>query len=185
MNTLITSVDKKISDKLNEIKSEIDVKLSNFTKGIQDEVANLKTNIENDFTKIKEEFDQMKNSIQNKNNLFREAIIYDNIVNAYETGLVRKSGNPIGLDDLSYRKNPWNSKLIINIGSNSQQNESWMKLTIPEKNNVLWVRVHNDAHILNIFRVVYVDGNKESLPKYGVGARGLNEISPDGGSSDT
>ena len=185
MSTLVTSVDKKISDKLNEIKNEIDIKLSDFNKRSQDELENLKTKINSDFTKIKDEFDQMKNSIENKNHLYREAIIYDNIISAYEGGIISKSGNPIGWDDLSHRKNPWNSKLMLKIGSNSQQNEAGIKVTIPDNYDVLWIRVHNDAHIWNIFRVIYADGNKEILPKYAAGQRGLNEISPDGGSSDT
>jgi len=185
MNDLISSVDKKINDKIGEIKTEINEKLNNITEGVQKEIENLKTNINNDFSKIKEEFNQMKNSTQTKNHMYTEAIVYDNIIDAYETGIISKSGNPIGWDDLTYRKNSWNSKLMINIGSNSQANESGLKVTIPENYDVLWLRVHNNNDMWNILRVMYVDGNKESLPKFAAGARGLNEISPDGGASDS
>lgn len=185
MNSLIETVDKKINEKIAEIKNDVDNKLKEITSNVNNQVDNLSKKINEDFSKIKDDFEQMKTTIQNKNHLYREAIIHDNIISALDTGIISKSGAPIGWDDLSYRKNPWNLRLMINIGSNSQVNEFGMKVTIPENYDVLWLRVHNDAHIWNIFRVVYTDGNKESLPKFAAGQRGLVEISPDGGAVDT
>jgi hypothetical protein len=58
-----------------------------------------------------------------------------------------------------------------------------MKTTIPEGKDVLWLRVWNIDY--NVFRVTYLDGNKEVLPKIAAGKRFLNEIAPDGGFSDS
>jgi hypothetical protein len=74
---------------------------------------------------------------------------------------------------------------MINIGDTPQSNENGLKTTIPEGYNVLWIRAHNNDKEWYVYRILYTDGNKESLPKYACGNRGLTEFSPDGASPDS
>ncbi len=190
MINMITDINNKLDRKFSEFKTEIDMKISEISSNMKNQINSLTSNITDSFSHIKEEFDVLKddltNGIEKKNNLYfeKEALIYDNIFTALEKGIVAKNGNPIGWDDLLYRKNPWNGKLIMCIGSNSQENGAGMKIIIPENYNVLWLRVHNDNN-WNVYRFSYLDGNKEILPKFASGHRYLNEISPDGGASDS
>jgi hypothetical protein len=184
MSSLIVEVNKKMDEKISQIKSDLETKFFQLTQNFTAKLEEYKKTIDTDFNEIKSEFDIFKTSVENKNHMYREADIYDNIIDALEKNIVQKSGNPTNWDELSYRKNPWNGKLMINIGT-TQQNGNGLKVTIPEHRDVLWLRVHNDDHQWNQFRLMYLDGDKETIPKYAAGQRKLNEISPDGGASDS
>jgi len=120
---------------------------------------------------------------QNLNYLYKEAIIYQDIFQALNTGVIKKVGNPVNIDDTSFRVNPWNKRKLLRMGMGAQPNGNGYKTTIPEGYNVLWLRVSN--HVWFTVKVTYLDGNKEYMGSFAAGYRNLNEISPDGCTPDT
>jgi len=53
-------------------------------------------------------------------NMYSNAVIYDDLHDLLAKGIIKKEGNPSGWDDTSHRTNPWNSKLMINIDKGPQ-----------------------------------------------------------------
>jgi hypothetical protein len=72
---------------------------------------------------------------------------------------------------------------MICVGNNFQSDQNGLKTSIPEGKDILWLRVANYEYV--VYRVTYLDGNKETLPKTAAGLRKLNEIAPDGAISDS
>jgi len=142
--------------------------------------------LENKFSVLKTEKDNLTKEIEKSNNLYleKDAIIYDNIITALENGIIAKNGDPVGWDNVRNRTNLFNNKLTIYIGNNKQENGAGIQITIPQNYNVLWIRNVN-KNGWNVYRLKYLDGNKEILPKFATGHRNLNEISPDGGAGDS
>jgi hypothetical protein len=171
------SFEQQIKDAINDIKTKIEgdylIKLKNLETAQQESLEQVKI--------LEEEIAQMKLDRMNKYFMYKEAIIYQNIFEPLEKNIISKVGNPVGWDDQSYRVTEFNKRKILQIGTVAQENENGLKINVPEKYNVLWIRVLNDRH--NIFRV-----RPESDPeseKYACSFRGLNEISPDGTTSDS
>jgi len=72
---------------------------------------------------------------------------------------------------------------MLKIGYGPQTNGNGLKVKIPEGYSNIWVRVTNDR--TNIFRIAALGELSDSVEKYACFARSLNEISPDGTTSDT
>ena len=71
-------------------------------------------NKEIDSLKLKiEEYEKFN---EKQHHMYKEAVIYDDIFTALESGIIKKQGNPAGWDEKSYRQNLWNSKKMLNIG---------------------------------------------------------------------
>ncbi len=97
--------------------------------------------------------------------------------------MINKLGNPAGWDDQSFRNRPHESRKILNIGTAVQDNGNGILVKIPQGYNVLWLRVINERE--NVYRVAHVNYQEEQIEKYACFGRGLNEISPDGTTSDS
>jgi len=143
------------------------------------QIAGLQTEV----TELKKVVAAITTYNKKNNNMYIESVIYDNLTQALEQGIIKKVGNPVGWNDTSYKTNPWNGKFMINIGTGAQSNGNGLQVNIPEGHNVLWIRCSN--HVWGTFRLKYSDGNNEDLGKFACGYRNLNEISPDGGTPDT
>jgi len=116
------------------------------------------------------------------NNMYKPAIIYQDLTSALRRGIVRKHGNVRYWNSGSYSRRTWYYRHIIRVGRNSAT-RTGMETTIPAGYDVLWLRCLNDRW--ETFNVSFLDGKKEDLGKYTCGYRRLNEISPDGGSPDS
>jgi len=122
------------------------------------------------------------------NYMYKEAVIYQDIFNAYNSNIIQKVGTPSGWDDTSYATNPWNLRRILRIGGGVQSNGNGMLVNIPSGYNVLWIRILNDRW--TTFRVQpRRDDNtvdfSDQIEIYAGGFRLLNEISPDGAGPDS
>ena len=73
-----------------------------------------------------------------------DAIIYDNIIAALQSNIIKKEGNPAGWDESIFKSTIWNGKLLLRIGSGNQVNGNGLLINVPEGYTVLWVRVLND-----------------------------------------
>ncbi len=125
---------------------------------------------------------QMKVDRSNRYYMYKEAIIYQNIFEPLEKNIISKVGNPVGWDDQTHRVNEFNKRKILLIGTAPQKNGDGLKINVPDGYNVLWIRVLNDRH--NIYRVT-PESDPNQSEKYACSFRGLNEISPDGTTSDS
>jgi len=120
--------------------------------------------------------------------MYRDAKIYQDIFNAFDSNIVRKVGSPSGWDDTSYATNPWNLRRILRIGGGVQNNNNGLLVNVPAGYNVMWLRVLNDRW--TTFRVTpHRDDNSvdfsDQVEIYSAGYRNLNEISPDGAAPDS
>jgi len=121
-------------------------------------------------------------------NMYKEAIIHQEIFKMLDTDVVQKQGAAAGWDETSYVSNVWNLRNIMNLGSNVNGNGNGLKVNIPKGYDVLWLRVLNDRWAT--FRVCpFVNGvadySTASIEKYAGGFRNLNAISPDGAAPDS
>ena len=69
------------------------------------------------------------------------------------------------------------------MGHNPQSNGNGLKVNIPDGYDVLWLRVTNDRW--NIFRKAALELEDTVIDKYACFQISLNEISPDGRTSDS
>jgi hypothetical protein len=187
----------KAVDAINRDRQE----MRNFEDSVNKQTEEIKTKFDTEFVeklKILEEgldfslkkilsleleISQMKKNNADRHYMYKEALIYQDIFEALELGVISKYGSPFGWDELSYRVNEWNSRKMLKIGNGPQTNGNGLKVKIPEGFNNIWVRVTNDR--TNIFRIAALEDPSDSVEKYACFARSLNEISPDGSTSDT
>ena len=115
-----------------------------------------------------------------------DAIIYQDIFNAYSTGVIAKSGNPVGWDETTHNPtNPWNNFPIMRIGGvpggmKGLTFPDGLKVTVPAGKNILWVRALSDRW--TCLELHKADGTY--LFTYATGYNNLNRYAPDGGSAD-
>ncbi len=184
----------KVSEKIQNIniesKKKINEMLDDIKKHIEKEILEKFTPIENSINSrnqrlisISSDLNKIKDSNKNQQKMYEDAIIYQDPIMALETGVINKLGNPIGWDEQTYRINTYERRKMINIGNTQQNNGNGMLVKVPEGYNVLWLRVLNDRE--NVYRVTNVNFQDEQIEKYACFARGLNEISPDGTTSDS
>jgi len=120
-----------------------------------------------------------------RDNMYKEAIIHQNVFKLFDTDVIQKEGSPTGWDETSYVSNVWNLFNILNIGAGVNGDGNGLKVNIPKGYDVLWVRILNDRWAT--FRVCpFVNGSPEysAEEKYASGFRLLNGISPDGAAPD-
>ena len=120
--------------------------------------------------------------IRKNNYIFfpEEATIYHNIFEPYGNSIFAKSGNPSVWDDTSYKTNPWNGRLMIRIGNGKNIYPNGVKITVPNDKNVIWLRVLNERW--GCFKIF--DKSGTDLGTFCGGYRKINNLSPDGGTSD-
>lgn len=117
------------------------------------------------------------------NYMYKDAVIYQNIFNAYQNNVFTKMGSPVQWDETSYSTNKWNGRLIIRIGAGVQNDANGITVNVPTGYNVLWLRVLNDRY--ETFRVASANAADTTDAIYSCGHRGIGEVSPDGGEPDT
>jgi len=122
--------------------------------------------------------------------MYRDALIYQDIFNAYNSNIFVKKGAARGWDETSYVNSPWNLRHILNIGNGANSNGNGIKVNIPQGYNVIWLRVLGDRW--HTFRVnafsedTQTDFNPFDYPeRYATGFKNLNSISPDGAAPDS
>jgi hypothetical protein len=123
-------------------------------------------------------------AIKLKNNhLYRDAIIYHNIFDAFTKGICKKVGSPVGWNDELYAKREWNGRLILRLGFIDNSENNGMQVKVPDDYDVLWLRILNDR----FFRVSvsYEDNGRKNIGQYAGGFRKLNEITPEGATPDS
>jgi hypothetical protein len=76
---------------------------------IQNEVPKLNTNLSNNYTNI-------------KFYMYKEAIIYQDMMSIYKNGTIQKYNNPIGWDETTYSTTPMIGRLALNIGTGTNIN---------------------------------------------------------------
>jgi hypothetical protein len=142
-------------------------------------ISELKTS--NDL--LKTQFNDFQKQSTDKFYMFKESIIYQNIIDAYDKGVISKMGSPSGWDDTTHRVTEWNQRKMLKIGLNPQNTGNGAKVLVPQGYNVMWLRVTND--IYNVFRIASLDFPNDETQKYACFGRFSNEISPDGGTTDS
>jgi len=115
--------------------------------------------------------------------IYKDAIVYQDVFESLEEGLISKIGNPTGWDETTHAVNPWNRRRILKIGNGEQSDGNGISTIIPEGYDVLWLRVLNDRW--TVFRAKFLDGDREDIGKFACGYRQLNEYSPDGTAPDS
>ena len=190
MSDVQNKIDSKITNKINQVSTQqYDYQsiIDNLNKKLIEKIEKISADVNSNIADV-----QIKNVVRsgddnsmspNRHYLYKEAIIYQDIYQALNTGVIKKVGNPVNIDDTSFRVNPWNKRKMLRMGMGAQPNGNGYKTTIPEGYNVLWLRVSN--HVWFTVKVTYLDGNKEYMGSFAAGWRSLNEISPDGTTPDT
>ena len=190
MSDVQNKIDSKITNKINQVSTQqYDYQsiIDNLNKKLIEKIEKISADVNSNIADV-----QIKNVVRsgddnsmspNRHYLYKEAIIYQDIYQALNTGVIKKVGNPVNIDDTSFRVNPWNKRKMLRMGMGAQPNGNGYKTTIPEGYNVLWLRVSN--HVWFTVKVTYLDGNKEYMGSFAAGRRNLNEISPDGCTPDT
>ncbi len=108
-------------------------------------------------------------------------IVYQDIFEAKEKGVITKLGNP-QYNDTSYVKNPWYGRRIIMYGRPSEKDDNGAKITVPQGYNTVWIRVLGER--FNVVHAYFLDGGKEDLGLWAAGWRSGNSYCPDGSLSD-
>ncbi len=103
-----------------------------------------------------------------------DAIIYQNIFEALNDGVIAKSGNPGGWNDGSYKTQLWNNKNLLHIGGKNPF-PNGLLVNVPDKKSVIWISVLNDRW--ESFEVYTSDG--KSIGNYTSGFRITNRMNPD------
>jgi len=122
------------------------------------------------------------------NHMYHNALIYQDIFDAYNSNIIQKQGSAGGWDETSYSTNPWNGKRILKIGQGVQSNGNGLTVNIPQGYDVLWLRILGDRW--TTFRVSPFNANTQAnfqdwTEIYAGGFRNLNEIAPDGAGTDS
>jgi hypothetical protein len=193
MDSFQAFIIKLLDDSISTIKIDVYNKLRDFSSQTNLNINALIESLTSPFLNLKNDLDILKNSLannlvnsENKNHMYKDSLIYQNIVNAYNTGIVVKSGDPYGWDETTYRTNLWNGRVMMCFGWGSPPNDfTGMKTTIPQGYDVLWIRANSDNNLWFVYKIAYLDDSKEILPKFATGLRGLVEISPEGGAPDS
>jgi len=123
-----------------------------------------------------------------RHHMYKEAIVFQDIFNAYNSNVFTKKGSPGSWDETSYATNPWNGRRILRIGNGVQSNGNGILVDIPTGYNVLWLRVLGDRW--TTFRVSPQDATSPAnfqdwTEVYAAGFRNLNKIAPDGAGTDS
>ncbi|XP_065681630.1 uncharacterized protein LOC124811014 isoform X1 [Hydra vulgaris] len=111
-----------------------------------------------------------------------KCLIYKDIFNAKNEGIIKKVGYPAYNDTTYPNTNKFNSQSIILYGAPNEKTGNGAEIIIPDGYNLLWVRILNDRW--THFNATFNDGNKENIGQFMDGFRLLNSISPKGISND-
>jgi len=123
------------------------------------------------------------------NYMYKDATIYQDIFDAYNSNIFTKMGAASGWDETSYAAQPgWNNRRILRIGVGVASNGNGIKVAIKPGTTTLWLRILGDRW--TCFRVMPENPNSQAdftdwNEVYCGGYRNLNEISPDGAGPDT
>ena len=188
--TIEENANKKIINITNEFKTDFQRQIDELRRNNTQEFQMIHTNINVQFdltnqniSKVNSDVADLKKVNVERHYIYKDAVIHHEILNALDSGIVSKYGNPSGWDSNSYRVTLWNKRRILNIGVNYQANGNGLKTTIPEGYNVIWLRVLNERWA--VFRAAFIDQSQEQMGKFTCGKRSLNELSPDGTTADS
>jgi len=122
------------------------------------------------------------------NHMYHNAMIFQDIFDAYNSNVFLKMGKAGGWDETSYSTNTWNGKRILNIGTGVQSNGNGIIVNIPQGYDVLWLRALGDRWcVLRVSQ--YTQGAAPNFQDwteiYATGFRNLNKIAPDGAGTDS
>jgi hypothetical protein len=141
---------------------------------------------QDDINELRQKVDALERRLLNGNYMYKDAVIYNDIFDAFENNIFSKIGDPVGWDENSYTsRNPFNGRPILNIGNNDQVDRNGIELAVPDGYDVFWVRVINDDRweTFNL-RPSKVPHSKWGKDITACGRRSLLEISPDGTSPE-
>ncbi len=111
-----------------------------------------------------------------------DALIYQEIFAARDSGAIRLVGNA-PYDDHTYAGGSlWARRHIIKFGSGNDPDGSGALVTIPAGYTTVWVRVLGDRW--NVIKAKYADGAAEDVGTFIGGLRSLNSYCPDGSTAD-
>jgi len=177
--------------------SKVAEKVEATTVSAQDDTTNRIANLEANLAKLTSQLGGLagtsrytSDGVDLRDYMYRDALIYQDIFNAYNSNIFVKRGSPRGWDETSYVNSPWNLRHILNIGSGANSNGNGIKVNIPPGYDTIWLRVLGDRWAT--FRVApYVDDSQTNfavdnvIERYATGFRNLNSISPDGAAPDS
>lgn len=189
----------KQSEKIQVIQNEVQTKAQKVAEKALEVEAKAKSldqiraDIEAKHAEVEKKYQEFANSINaiddmgtgdrfiKENFMYREAIIHQDILDAFDKGIVKKIGAPSYFNDGSYRGSSlWNKRHILNIGNRQEQPGNGIEVKVPIGYDVIWLRCLNDR-----WETFTVRGGNINFGTYACGYRQLNEISPDGGSADS
>ena len=96
-------LEKSMQGMLGEIKQQIETEIISVIKSLEDKLIKNNEKI----ISLEQEITNIKLNNQNKHYMYKEALIFQNIVEALEKGTISKMGNPVGWDELTHRINDW------------------------------------------------------------------------------
>ena len=193
IKTDVTNLNPSIIKNTNDISS-VQTTLSNVQSNLQNQVNNLQasnTQTQNQVTLMKTNLETKINDDENLKRKLNymyypdECIIYQDIFQALNAGIIQNMGNKVEWDESSFHTTEWNERKMIRLGKGVQSNGNGLLVDVPESYIVLWIHVINDRN--NAFRVspYDIEGTdiEDRTEKYGCGFRRLIEYGPDGGPS--
>ena len=104
-------------------------------------------------------------------------VVYNDIFDAYNNKVFKKSGSPVGWDETSFVKTPYKGYKIIGIGVGkaSDDTPTGISVTVPQGKNVIWLRVLN----CDRWTTLGLKGNGVNIINT-TGYRNTIKMSPDG-----
>ena len=194
VNDIQKKIDDRVNDKVEEINSQSQANFQNnvdqVKKNFTDKFKSLALEYNNKLSEIKKYQANPSNSAVAPSNvgnirqyMYKDAIIFHDIIDSLNKGIIKRVGNPRGNDENSFRINPWQQRKLLSLGNTVQSDGDGYTVSMPEGYNVLWLRLSN--HVWFTLKVTYADGDKEFMGKFSGGRRYLNEISPQGDAPDS
>ena len=112
-------------------------------------------------------------------------LIYEDIFEAFNKGVIAKLGNPRLEDDWNVRHTaaaPYRLRPMLQLGSPSDSDGNGAVVTVPEGYNTLWLRLHGGGGTVGL-KAYYLDGAGEALGHWSGGRRPY-QVCPDGSLPD-
>lgn len=112
-------------------------------------------------------------------------LIYEDIFEAFNKGVIAKLGNPRLEDDWNTRHtaaNPYRLRPMLQLGAQKGSDGNGAVVTVPEGYNTLWLRLHAGGGTVGL-RAYFLDGAGEALGHW-AGGRRPYQVCPDGSLPD-
>ncbi|MBI1299354.1 6-bladed beta-propeller [bacterium] len=112
-------------------------------------------------------------------------LIYEDIFEALNQGVIAKLGDPTVNSDWNTRQtaaNPWRGRPMLQLGSKNDSDGSGAVVTVPKGYNTLWLRLHGGGASLGL-KAYFLDGAGEAVGHWSGGQRPY-QVCPDGSLPD-